>query len=437
LKNCTKAGKARKQRIVEKLIFRERKTRLQMSLYSSVLPILKAYVCLFQTRDPLAHKLHQKQEQVFRQLLACFVKPQNLMKLVGPDGDKTQVPLSVKALQTLVLDKDQGQILKENEMFCGSVATDIIKECRKDDPLLVVFFDQMKSAYMVCAEYLQKKLPLNNPFLKAISTLDPTLPKDSLVTRELKKLRDLVPANLTTEEMQAYETEVVQYIADSNPPFTGKIDEYWVKQRAQYPVLCKIALTVCSLFHGPQVESSFSIMGNVLTSKRSNTGVDTCSAFLCVKHHLIASKKTSIQYFAREVHGPVDRGLCKNMRNAYRAYSTALKEKKDTEVHVDLSGMETKKAAKESMQKQACQEMIDFQNKSVKGSMQKPACQEMLAFQNKSEMQARTKALKELAKKRQGKAVQGKAVEKKTQSSRVSGVQSTHKFKRIKYHPMM
>ena len=61
-----------------------------------------------------------------------------------------------------------------------------------------------------------KKLPLNNPILRAISCLDPTEPKDSLVMKEFNKLPDLLkPANVDTpEDKEAFGAEVVQYMVN-------------------------------------------------------------------------------------------------------------------------------------------------------------------------------------------------------------------------------
>ena len=51
-------GKNHKERIKEKLFFQEMKTKLQLSFYIAVLPLLKSYGCQFQGKDTLIHLVH-------------------------------------------------------------------------------------------------------------------------------------------------------------------------------------------------------------------------------------------------------------------------------------------------------------------------------------------------------------------------------------------
>ena len=84
-KNLTDDGKGRKERIVEKVLFKDMQTMLIMLFYQAVLPFLKNYVVPFQSNVPLIHKLHYRQEQLFRYFLSCFIKQGNLL---------TSLPLS-------------------------------------------------------------------------------------------------------------------------------------------------------------------------------------------------------------------------------------------------------------------------------------------------------------------------------------------------------
>ena len=63
------------------------------------------YVCLFQSHEPLIHLLHDKQEQVFKDFMACFVKSENLVH-------KT-------AKQLKLLNSDEGLFLHAKDMFVG------------------------------------------------------------------------------------------------------------------------------------------------------------------------------------------------------------------------------------------------------------------------------------------------------------------------------
>ncbi|GBO16601.1 hypothetical protein AVEN_5364-1, partial [Araneus ventricosus] len=85
-KNMTQAGKDRKSRIAEKLFENSLTTKLITNLLVSVLPLLQEYVKLFESGTPLIHKLHDKQFELIKSFLACFMKPEVLASL----GDSTK-----------------------------------------------------------------------------------------------------------------------------------------------------------------------------------------------------------------------------------------------------------------------------------------------------------------------------------------------------------
>ncbi|GBL78396.1 hypothetical protein AVEN_254150-1 [Araneus ventricosus] len=85
-KNMTQAGKDRKSRIAEKLFENSLTTKLITNLLVSVLPLLQEYVKLFESGTPLIHKLHDKQFELIKSFLACFMKPEVLATL----GDSTK-----------------------------------------------------------------------------------------------------------------------------------------------------------------------------------------------------------------------------------------------------------------------------------------------------------------------------------------------------------
>ena len=78
-KNLTDDGKEHKERIVEKVLFKDVQTMLIMLFYQAILPLIKNYVVLFQSNVPLVHKLHDRQEQLFRHFLSCFIKQEELV----------------------------------------------------------------------------------------------------------------------------------------------------------------------------------------------------------------------------------------------------------------------------------------------------------------------------------------------------------------------
>ena len=112
----------------------------------------------------------------------------------------------------------------------------------------------------------------------------------------------------------------------------SRIDKWWNKVRnlGEFPVLSEVALALLSIFHGPQIESSFNVMGDILHAKASNTGVDTYESYQVVKYHLRTSKKTGITLWAREDarRTPVNASLCRNIKmssSVYRKQTRGLK----------------------------------------------------------------------------------------------------------------
>ena len=64
-KKLTKIGKERKDRIVQKVIVDEKKTRLHMSIYSLALQVMRKYVKMFQQAESAIFRTHTKQVDVF------------------------------------------------------------------------------------------------------------------------------------------------------------------------------------------------------------------------------------------------------------------------------------------------------------------------------------------------------------------------------------
>ena len=73
-----------------------------------------------------------------------------------------------------------------------------------------------------------------------------------------------------------------------------------------------------SLFTGPKVEQSFSLLNNVLDTKSNRMAISTAEAYQRVKSVLLAEGKTSVQYFYRAdiKFSPVDQALCHHIQTA-------------------------------------------------------------------------------------------------------------------------
>ena len=54
-----------------------------------------------------------------------------------------------------------------------------------------------------------------------------------------------------------------------------RADNWWWQLNEKYPVLSKLSLAALTVFHGPRVESSFSVMGDVIVKKSGRMNVST------------------------------------------------------------------------------------------------------------------------------------------------------------------
>ncbi|XP_055031854.2 uncharacterized protein [Misgurnus anguillicaudatus] len=304
-KGMTLQGRDRKQRVVKKLWHEDTKTELHLSVYTGVLAILKEYVMVFQSRDTLVHKLHDKQLQVFTNFLACFVKPEHL-----PPIPRTLAGLKLKG----------DKLLPARDMYVGRVADRFRRE-HPQHHLLKPFLDQVLQGYIACGEYLQSKLPLESMTLQCLSAVDPIArghSKTGCLLRQLAEmLNQFLPADVDVQQ------EVLQYGVDQSLPTFREGDDavsWWaaVFEKGRYPGLSMAVKAALSVFHGPLVESSFSLMSEIIDSRSSSMNISTLSAIQTVKHTLLTRKQTALQMFKREnlKYGPVDQRMCHNIMSA-------------------------------------------------------------------------------------------------------------------------
>lgn len=356
-KSYTAEGKARKDRIVSKLFFHRRKTLLVLNFFIAALPLLKKYVCLFQTKEPMIHKLHDEQEQLFLNFLSCFVKHEILK-------DKT-----VSQLINLDLSSDEN-LLKKRKMFLGFTTESIVEKNIKD-VAVISFLNQASQAYIQCGQYLQKKLPLDNLLLKCISAIDPLARGHSVTADRLKMLPKLVKNVLSNEEEIQYALDVHLYQVDKCLPSHEdasqnilRIDVWWASfyKLKKYDALSKMVKALLSCFHGPQIESSFSMMGDILDKGSSNMKIETFSAIQTVKYKLLSNEKSAIDFFKKAdyLHDPVEKNLCKNMATSYLQYKKelSLKEEKKKMLSVKENITSKQEDKKEICEKENKSRMI-------------------------------------------------------------------------------
>ena len=357
-KKLTEDGNARKKRVVERLFYKSKKTKLIMNFVIASMPMLKEYVCLFEMRAPLIHQLHEKQFTLFKGFLACFMKAETIQDL-KPRHDPSMID-------------DSSCRVPKRDIFIGTAAKTIVSTSHRSDSTVNEFLQQVENAYVKCAKYMSRKLPLDNKLLLSISAIDPSAHGHSVTTKHLLQLPKLVTNVLSTEEEDRYELQVRRYQVDSFlPPYNQdiRIDHWWSEHHLtnNYPALSKMVHALLSCFHGPQVEGSFNIMGDVLDHKSCRMEIPTLSAVQTVSYHIRASHKTPLEYFKREsiIDSPVDPLLMRNMKGAYSKYKNELASKrqdrlaKQSSLALPSTSGQSKRKAKEDCEREQKRAKLD------------------------------------------------------------------------------
>ena len=256
--------------------------------YTAVLPLLKKYVCLFQTKEPLIHKLYDEQEQLFLNFLSCFIKAEILK-------DK-----NIKQLLSLNV-SNEDYILKKS-MFLVSAESIVSKDLEHN--AVASFLEQAKQAYVECAQYLQKKLPLDNYLLKCLSAIDPIARGHSLTADRLKAHPKLV-TNMLTERLSIHLMFIYISWVSFRHHMQMNMEMYHMLMSGGLQFLHPINILLflkwsrllLSCFHGCKVESSFSIMEDMMDKQSGNMNIETFSAIQTVKYRLSSRNKLAIDFF--------------------------------------------------------------------------------------------------------------------------------------------
>ena len=133
----------------------------------------------------------------------------------------------------------------------------------------------------------------------------------------------------------------------------------WWESLSVCPTLKKVAKAALSIFHGPQIESSFSTMKDILDMNTGSMAIETYSAYQTVKYFLNSTGSSAVKHFRRPdvKHTAVSSTLVKNLQASRHAYHTNLKEKRekfDTEMSalsLTKKQLQTAAAAKRSKEK--------------------------------------------------------------------------------------
>ena len=161
----------------------------------------------------------------------------------------------------------------------GTIANKLLKKVNKDHLTMQDCLSNALKVYAECATYMAEKLPLENEFLKNIAAIDPIAITKSIL-QSLLKLPFLMKNVLVDEEAEVYENDCRRLFLDFNnlPDMLRdnkpvRVDNWWWQLNEKYPVFPKLSLAALTVFHGPMVESSFSVMGDVMDKKSGRMNV--------------------------------------------------------------------------------------------------------------------------------------------------------------------
>ena len=102
---------------------------------------------------------------------------------------------------------------------------------------------------------------------------------------------------------------------------------WWASVDERYPCIFKMVCSVLSIFHGPRVESTFNVMGDVIDKKSGRMNMETYSAFQDIKYGLKSRQpltdQRAVKVFSRKerLFTPIDPKLSTNMRNASKIHN--------------------------------------------------------------------------------------------------------------------
>ncbi|GBO22599.1 hypothetical protein AVEN_99280-1 [Araneus ventricosus] len=206
-------------------------------------------------------------------------------------------------------------------------------------------------------------MPFANPFLKAVSSLDPCNRKTS-VALELMKELPLYASNVVQDsEKEAYDLEIHNFQNDHFSDIVEESVDLWWRIPQNILLLSRMTFALLTCFHEPKVESSFSIMNNVITPGSNTLNVSTFNAMQCIKYELRSQKKkkkkkSAVCMFSKHdfLKEKVDPKLVRNVRNSRNVYFVKLKQNKSLreERIKELNASKEKALTKKSCKKAVC-----------------------------------------------------------------------------------
>ena len=316
-KSLTEDGKDRKERIVTKLFYENNYLNLVSNFFISVLPLFKSFVLIFEQKEPNIHKLHDMMTQTLRTFLSCFM----IFESIPNSSNKLKcvdIASNIRKLKSLFVGDDNDQLIS------------LMRKNKSQNEIVLDFYNKVRSSYLNSGVYLQKKYAIDNPVLKYLSAIDPVARGYSITHNYLINLKPFFQTFLNNVSGD-YSAEVRNYIIDNQLPQpleNERLDSWWSKvfKTERYPVLSCLVRASLSIFTGPMVESSFSMMNDIIDSRSGRMDIDTYSAIMTTKYNLKTSGKTASQKFTRKdiLRDPIDTKMLYFIRTANSRYKKRL-----------------------------------------------------------------------------------------------------------------
>ena len=191
------------------------------------------------------------------------------------------------------------------------------------------FLIQVKQSYLVSGKYLQNTYDITDPILKAFSAIDPVGRGHTLTFTYLSKLFSNFKFILQDSTNLDNFDEIKKYQLDKSLPVYTQ-ESYpeislWcaiIFDSNKYLTLSKIIKAALSIFTGPQVESSFSMINDVVTPRASRISVKMYSSYMSVKYSLISEGKSAAARYSRKnvVRDPIIKTRAYYLRAARSQY---------------------------------------------------------------------------------------------------------------------
>ena len=287
-----------------------------------VLPLFKSFILTFEQKEPLIHRLHRSLIENFRVFLGCLMKFEVINDTSYNKLNSIDVSSALRKLKTFYVGN------KNEKLISSSRKNKVQKEIVTD------FYKKPRTAYVTAAAYIKTKYAINNPLPKSFCALDPKLRLSSLTHENLLNLKPNFQTFLSNG-CGGFSTEIQKYITDSGlslPEETERLDIWWnnVFKTKRYLVLSSLVRPCLSIFTGPMVECSFSVM-NGIDSRSGRMEIDTYSAIVTTKYNIKSTgKSAAIKYNRKDILGdPVDSTLSYYMRTSSSRYQKCLISKRD------------------------------------------------------------------------------------------------------------